>query len=171
MRKYVWFNHATGCFELNKNVTEQYVYGYFNAIENLLEEYNIENFDELKKLLQKEIKEANPSEALRKLDIIRHLEIGFDKINGKPITLNDTSGLNIIEKALTTKSKKEQAFDLIVKKLNPLKDHYEKVLLRSIAFDYEDYLERFKHRYSGELTRLRKYKLTEEEFDILKEML
>ena len=62
----------------------------------------------------KSIKEADPSEALKKLDIIRHLEIGFDK-NGNAISLNDTSELKTIEKALTTKSKKEQAFDFLTK--------------------------------------------------------
>jgi hypothetical protein len=81
-----------------------------------LTKYDEERFNVIKQALLelKSIKEADPSEALRKLDIIRHLEIGFDK-NGNAITLNDTSALKIIEQALTTKSEKEKAFDVIKK--------------------------------------------------------
>jgi hypothetical protein len=89
------------------------------ALKNLFDsncENSHEDYDLIYHALRelKSIKEANPSEALRKLDTIRHLEIGFDK-NGNAITLNDTSALKIIEKALTTKSKKEQAFDFLTK--------------------------------------------------------
>lgn len=101
------------------------------------------------------IKEAKPSEALRKLDTIRHLEMGFDK-NGKPITLNDTSALKIIEKALITKSKKEQAFDIIKTKcvdIDYLKNdcHFLLVLYNKYLIDDKQ--------------------LTKEEYDLLKEVL
>lgn len=102
----------------------------------------------------KSIKETNPSETLRKLDIIRHLEIGFDK-NGKPITLNDTSGLNYIEKALITKSKKEKAFDIVAEKMV---DMYR----LAVADNVEKY---------NKWTEFDEYWLTEEEFNLIKEVL
>lgn len=52
------------------------------------------------------IKNVNPSEALEELNILRHLEIGFDK-NGNPITLNDMYGLPIIKQALLKAQEQE----------------------------------------------------------------
>jgi hypothetical protein len=90
------------------------------ALKNLFDsncENSHEDYDLIYHALRelKSIKEANPSEALRKLDTIRHLEIGFDK-NGKPITLNNTNGLNIIEQALLKAQEQKKALEIIKEK-------------------------------------------------------
>ncbi len=71
-----------------------------------------------------------------------------------------------IKQTLTTKSKKEQALEIIVKKIWRLKDHK-----KCIYGTYENYVSDFKRRYEGNLTRYRKYELTQEEYDLLKEVL
>ena len=87
-------------------------------------------------------KEANPSEALREFNIIRHLEIGFDK-NGKPITLNDIEGLNIIKQALLKAQEQEKVLEIIKKK--PIEsgiaiNYYIKQQLKNnIVVDYKQY--------------------------------
>lgn len=73
------------------------------------------------------IDNTEPSKALEELNILRHLEIGFDK-NGNPITLNDTKGLPIIKDALL----KAQEFSEILKEYH-VKDLNE---LNTILSDY-----------------------------------
>jgi hypothetical protein len=117
-----------------------------------LTKYDEERFNVIKQALLelKEIKEAKPSEALKKLNTIRHLEIGFDK-NGKPITLNDTSGLKTIEKALLKAQEQKKALEIIKEK---------NVRIDSVKYyDLEEYNQIYEN------------KLTQEEYDLLKEML
>lgn len=68
-----------------------------------------EQYNTIKQRLEA-IDNAKPSEALRELNIIRHLEIGFDK-NGKSITLNDIEGLNIIKQSLIKAQEQEKVLN------------------------------------------------------------
>jgi hypothetical protein len=134
----------------------------------------------------KSIKEANPSEALRKLNIIRHLEIGFDK-NGNAITLNDTSALKIIEKALLKAQDLEKEIEILkeyrkdyLSRLDNLEKHSLKqdkaleiikekkidVVKLCCSLDAESY------NLSIEILGLNdSFKITQEEFDLLSEVL
>lgn len=85
--------------------------------------------------------------------------------NSNPSPLID-SALDNIEQALITKSKKELVFDLIKKKC--IGNHNLKIVASSD--NYSVYCVWFTNTY-GEGSPIEQYKLIEEEFDLLKEML
>jgi hypothetical protein len=104
----------------------------------------------------KSIKEANPSEALKQVTYLSAILPDWQRVN------NGVDSLSIIKQALTTKSKKEQAFDII-------KEREVDVNLLNIRHSAETYNDDYyKIHYSYNVAG---YLLTEEEFDLLKEVL
>ena len=77
-----------------------------------------------------EIENAEPSEALRELSIIKNLEIGFDK-DGTPVNVGMCRGFDIIKQALMRLDgfikeydKLRQAFDIIKKNITHIPNYY-----------------------------------------------
>jgi hypothetical protein len=97
----------------------------------------------------KSIKEANPSEALKQVTYLSAILPDWQRVN------NGVDSLSIIKQALTTKSKKEQAFDIANKKC---------VNMFRLAVD--DNVVEY-NKWAG----FDEYQLTEEEFNLLKEVL
>lgn len=106
----------------------------------------------LKQALQRleAIDNANPSEALRELSIIRHLEIGFDK-NRKPITLNDIDGLNTIKNCILKAQEQEKVLKIIFKKKVDI-----------VYLEDSNTVEEYNSHFGAVIC-----KLTQEEFDLL----
>jgi hypothetical protein len=116
-----------------------------------LTKYDEERFNVIKQALLelKSIKEAKPSEALKQVTYLSAILPDWQRVN------NGVDSLSIIKLALTTKSKKEQAFDIANKKCV---DMYK----LSIADNVVAY---------NKWAEFDEYQLTEEEFNLLKEVL
>jgi thiamine biosynthesis lipoprotein ApbE len=100
-------------------------------------------------------------EALKELEE----ELKWTHNDGVNLTKYDESLFNVIKQALTTKSKKEQALDVIIKKevsLFKIRDFYGLKDFESCS-SYNAYREAFNYK--------NKEMLTEEEFNLIKEML
>jgi hypothetical protein len=151
-------------FEALNELEEELKWAHNDGV--TLTKYDEKRFNVIKQALLelKAIKEAKPSEALE--DSLKLYKMVESAGNGKGFDLVEAWKYHdTIKQALTTKSKKEQALEIIVKKIWRLKDHK-----KCIYGTYENYVSDFKRRYEGNLTRYRKYELTQEEYDLLKEV-
>jgi hypothetical protein len=115
-----------------------------------LTKYDEERFNVIKQALLelKEIKEAKPSEALKQVTYLSAILPDWQRVN------NGVDSLSIIKQALTTKSKKEQAFDIANKKCV---DMYRLEAADNVV-SYNKWVE------------FDEYMLTEEEFNLIKEV-
>jgi hypothetical protein len=97
----------------------------------------------------KSIKEANPSEALKQVTYLSAILPDWQRVN------NGVDSLSIIKQALTTKSKKEQAFDIANKKC-------VNMFRLSVVNDVNSY---------NKWAEFDEYQLTEEEYNLIKGVL
>jgi hypothetical protein len=116
-----------------------------------LTKYDEERFNVIKQALSelKSIKEAKPTEALKQVTYLSAILPDWQRVN------NGVDSLSIIKQALTTKSKKEQAFDIANKKC-------VNMFRLAVVNDVSSY---------NKWVEFDEYQLTEEEFDLLKEVL
>ena len=87
-------------------------------------------------------------------------ELKWTHNDGVNLTKYDESLFNVIKQALTTKSKKEQAFDII-------KEKNVNIGIVSVVGSLEQYNQTYVYDYMLNV----KWCLTKEEFDLLKEVL
>jgi len=128
-------------------------YLYDSNFENSHQEYDL-IYDALNEL--KTIKESNPSEALSRIE-----ECWYDDpYTDREDNLTYEDDIDTIKQALTTKSKKEQAFDII-------KEKNVNIGIVTVVGSLEQYNQTYV--YDNMLNV--KWCLTEEEFDLLKEVL
>jgi hypothetical protein len=116
-----------------------------------LTKYDEERFNVIKQALLelKEIKEAKPSEALKQVTYLSAILPDWQRVN------NGVDSLSIIKQALTTKSKKEQAFDIANKKcINMFR--------LAVVNDVNPY---------NKWVEFDEYQLTEEEYNLIKGVL
>jgi hypothetical protein len=116
-----------------------------------LTKYDEERFNVIKQALSelKSIKEAKPTEALKQVTYLSAILPDWQRVN------NGVDSLSIIKQALTTKSEKEQAFDIANKKC-------VNMFRLAVVNDVSSY---------NKWVEFDEYQLTEEEFDLLKEVL
>jgi hypothetical protein len=116
-----------------------------------LTKYDEERFNVIKQALSelKSIKEAKPTEALKQVTYLSAILPDWQRVN------NGVDSLSIIKQALTTKSKKEQAFDIANKKC-------VNMFRLAVVNDVNSY---------NKWVEFDEYMLTEEEFDLLKKVL
>jgi hypothetical protein len=116
-----------------------------------LTKYDEERFNVIKQALTelKSIKETDHTEALKQVTYLSAILPDWQRVN------NGVDSLSIIKQALTTKSKKEQAFDIANKKC-------VNMFRLAVVNDVNSY---------NKWAEFDEYQLTEEEFDLLKEVL
>ena len=109
------------------------------------------------------IDNANPSEALRELSIIRHLEIGFDK-NGNPLNVGMVDGFETIKQALLKAQEQEKENAELKKVLSIIKEKDVNIWYLTVSTKVKNY----KDYNSFLMNDKNKRQLTQEEFDLLK---